>query len=169
MKSATPNPEQLASDIFDLNGDFRKMTKAKVVSFVSDMAKMPTETARLVIEQAPTVFGNATASVKSLFDKIPAFIEDDAKTHDGMMGILSEDDRQCWERINNPDTSDAERDKCYERLESNKNHARNECSDKRSFKMNLYDHSGVILLSALGLCVTVLGVNGKIPIPGIKK
>lgn len=169
MKNVTTSSEQLANNIFDLNGDFRKITKAKVVSFVSDVAKMPTETARLVIEQAPTVFGNATASVKSLFDKIPAFIEDEAKTHEVMMDMLSEDDRQCWERINDPDTSDAEREKCYERLESNKNHAHNECSEKRSFKMNLYDHSGVILLSALGICVTVLGANGKIPIPGVKK
>lgn len=158
MKSAI-STEQYVSDNLDLDGDFRKVKKTKLLNLVSDLRNMPSETARLVTEQFPAAAGNAAASVKNLLDKIPAFLEDESKTHESMMDMLSEDDKRCWERINDPNISEAERERCYQRLEANKNHAHAECSDKRKFKINLYDHSGAILLAAIGVPLTVLGVN----------
>lgn len=169
MNDSMSTPEQLASDALELDGDFRKVKKAKLISLFSDLAKMPTETAHHVIEQFPVAIGNATTAVKGLFDKIPAFLDDEAKTHESMMEMLSEDDKQCWIRINDPSVSQEEREMCYQRLEANKNHAHDECSDKRKFKMNLFDHSGAILLGSITVCLTILGVNGKLPVPGIKK
>ena len=130
MKS-TISTEQYVSDNLDLGGDFRKIKKTRLLNLVSDLRNMPSETARLVTEQFPAAAGNAAASVKSLFDKIPAFLEDESKTHESMMNMLSEDDERCWERINDPSVSDEERKRCYQRLAENKNHAHTECSDKR--------------------------------------
>lgn len=158
MESAT-NTEQYVSDNLDLDGDFRRIKKTRLLNLVSDLRNMPSETARLVTEQFPAAAGNAAASVKSLFDKIPAFLEDESKTHESMMNMLSEDDKRCWERINDPAVSEEERERCYRRLEANKNHAHTECSDKRKFKIGLYDRSGAILLVAIGIPLTVLGVN----------
>ncbi|KAB1641728.1 hypothetical protein [Adlercreutzia muris] len=158
MKS-TISTEQYVSDNLDLGGDFRKIKKTRLLNLVSDLRNMPSETARLVTEQFPAAAGNAAASVKSLFDKIPAFLEDESKTHESMMNMLSEDDERCWERINDPSVSDEERKRCYQRLAENKNHAHTECSDKRKFKIGLYDRSGAILLAAIGIPLTVLGVN----------
>lgn len=110
-------------------------------------------------KQFPAAASNAAASVKSLFDKIPAFLEDESKTHELMMDMLFEDDKRCWERINDPAVSEKEREMCYQRLEANKNHAHAECSNNRKFKINLYDHSAVILLAAIGVPLTILGVN----------
>lgn len=158
MKS-TISTEQYVSDNLDLGGDFRKIKKTRLLNLVSDLRNMPSETARLVTEQFPAAAGNAAASVKSLFDKIPAFLEDESETHESMMNMLSEDDERCWERINDPSVSDEERERCYQRLAENKNHAHTECSDKRKFKIGLYDRSGAILLAAIGIPLTVLGVN----------
>ena len=110
-------------------------------------------------EQFPTAASNAATLVKSLFDKIPAFLKDESKTHESMMDMLSEDDRRCWERINDPAVSEKEKGMCYRRLEANKNHAHAECSNNRKFKINLYDRSAVILLAAIGVPLTILGVN----------
>lgn len=169
MENVMLNPEQLASDALDLDGDFRRVKKARLVSVFSDLAKLPSETARQVIEQFPVAIGNAATSVKGLFDKIPAFLDDETKSHESMMAMLAEDDRQCWERINDASTDAAERENCYQRLEANKRHARSECSEKRKFKINLYDHSGAILLGTFAVCMTILGVNGKLPVPSAKK
>lgn len=73
MESAT-NTEQYVSDNLDLDGDFRRIKKTRLLNLVSDLRNMPSETARLVTEQFPAAAGNAAASVKSLFDKIPAWI-----------------------------------------------------------------------------------------------
>lgn len=151
--------EQYVSDNLDLGGDFRRVTKAKLLNLVSDLRNMPSETARLVIGQFPAAAGNAATSVKNLFEKIPVFLEDEARTHESMMDMLTEDDKRCWERINDPAISEEERDRCYQRLEANKNHAHAECSDKRKFKIGLYDRSGAIFLAAIGVPLTVLGVN----------
>ena len=156
---STISTEQYVSDNLDLGGDFRKIKKTRLLNLVSDLRNMPSETARLVTEQFPAAAGNAAASVKSLFDKIPAFLEDESETHESMMNMLSEDDERCWERINDPSVSDEERERCYQRLAENKNHAHTECSDKRKFKIGLYDRSGAILLAAIGIPLTILGVN----------
>lgn len=169
MENIMKNSEQLASDMLDLDGDFRKVKKTKLISAFADLTKMPTETARHVIDQFPVAIGNAVSSAKALFDKIPAFLEDEAKTHESMMNMLAEDDRQCWERIKDDSVEPAERERCYQRLESNKKHAHVECSENRKLKMNLYDHSGVILLGTVVVCMSILGVNGKLLIPGTKK
>lgn len=169
MENTNYNPEQYASDALNLDGDFRKVKKTNLISFFSDLTKMPTETARHAIEQFPIAIGNATTSVKSLFDRIPALLDSNTKTHESMMNMLSADDMHCWARINDPSVDDAEREKCYQKLEANKNHALAECADDRKFKINLFDHSGTILLLSLGACLAILGVNGKVPIPNVKK
>lgn len=151
--------EQYVSDNLDLGGDFRKVTKTKLLNLVSDLRNMPSETVRLVTSQFPAAAGNAAASAKSLFDKIPAFLEDEQKTHESMMAMLSEDDKKCWDRINNPTVSDEERKRCYQILEENKIHAHEECAEKRKFKINLFDHSSAVLLAAIGIPLTVLGVH----------
>lgn len=169
MENTMKSAEQLASDTLGLDGDFRKVKKEKLVSLFSDLSKMPQETAYRVIDKFPVAIGNATATAKELFEKIPAFLEDESKSREKVMDMLTEDDRRCWERINDPSVDDEEKAKCYQRLESNKGYARAESSDSRKFKLDLYDHSGAILIATVGICLTVLGVNGKFPVQSIGK
>ena len=165
MSNAPDKAERPAGVSFSSNITPRIVKKDKLASLFSALPNMAPETALRAVEQFPAAMGNATSSTKDMLDTIPAFLEDESK----MIDMLLDDNRRCWERINDPSIDSSERDACYRVLAANKNHARAECAEKRKFKIELFDHVSTVLLVAIGAPLAILGVAGKLPAPSIRQ